>query len=411
MAEDAQADRQRVHGEQPRGLGRGPDLLRTAVPLSGADRARLAHRPRSPTRARPPGRSRRSSRRSAPSPLPRPLRGRSGRSRRTEQPRGSSSCSGCVGRAVVGVRVRRRVHPRLERDLRDTRRAVVLEAAAAPAADHVGGGRRAPLVAARARPHRPDRRTQSPSALGIGETAKTIWDTVKWPVVVGLLVVLIGILYYASPNVKLRGLRWVTPGSIVAVAVWLVASGAFAFYVARFGSCDKSYGTLGGVIVLLIWLLNRQPRDPLRAPAERRARAKPRDRGGPPARRGADPAAAARRARRRDADLTRRGRRWENPGRCPPARQASGLRHRKGRGRQVDRRARARQRRRRRAASGRSSARSARRSARRASSTAAETASTRTSSQDTCGRSRSTSRSRPASICCCRCRSGRWATC
>jgi membrane protein len=91
-------------------------------------------------------------------------------------------------------------------------------------------------------------------ALGIGETAKTIWDTVKWPVLVCLLVVLIGILYYASPNVKLRGLRWVTPGSIVAVAVWLLASGAFAIYVSRFGSFDKTYGTLGGVIVLLIWM-------------------------------------------------------------------------------------------------------------------------------------------------------------
>jgi membrane protein len=91
-------------------------------------------------------------------------------------------------------------------------------------------------------------------ALGIGETAKTIWDTVKWPVVLGLLVVLIGMLYYASPNVKLRGLRWVTPGSIVAVAVWALASGAFAIYVSRFGSFDKTYGTLGGVIVLLIWM-------------------------------------------------------------------------------------------------------------------------------------------------------------
>jgi membrane protein len=91
-------------------------------------------------------------------------------------------------------------------------------------------------------------------ALGIGETAKTIWDTAKWPVMLCLLVVIIGILYYASPNVKLRGLRWVTPGSVVAVAVWLLASGAFGIYASQFGSFDRTYGTLGGVIVLLIWM-------------------------------------------------------------------------------------------------------------------------------------------------------------
>ena len=57
-----------------------------------------------------------------------------------------------------------------------------------------------------------------------------------------------------TPNAKLRGFRWVTPGSIVALVVWLIASAAFAFYVANFGSYDKTYGTLGGVVVMLIWL-------------------------------------------------------------------------------------------------------------------------------------------------------------
>ncbi len=61
------------------------------------------------------------------------------------------------------------------------------------------------------------------------------------------------VLYYASPNVKLRGFKWVTPGSLVAIVVWAVASAAFAFYVANFGSYDKTYGTLGGLIALLVW--------------------------------------------------------------------------------------------------------------------------------------------------------------
>ena len=71
-----------------------------------------------------------------------------------------------------------------------------------------------------------------------------------------LVVVLLmfALLYYASPNVKLPGFRWVTPGSVLAIVVWLVASAAFAFYVANFGSYNKTYGALGGVIVFLVWL-------------------------------------------------------------------------------------------------------------------------------------------------------------
>ena len=71
---------------------------------------------------------------------------------------------------------------------------------------------------------------------------------------IALFMTLIAILYYASPNVKLRGFKWVTPGSIVALVVWVLASAAFAFYVATFGSYDKTYGTLAGVIVLLMWM-------------------------------------------------------------------------------------------------------------------------------------------------------------
>src|SRR5215211_2161681 len=90
--------------------------------------------------------------------------------------------------------------------------------------------------------------------LGISSTATTIWDIAKWPVMLAIVIAIIALLYYSTPNVKLRGLKWVTPGSIVAVVVWLLASAAFAFYVANFGSYDKTYGTLGGVVVMLMWL-------------------------------------------------------------------------------------------------------------------------------------------------------------
>jgi membrane protein len=64
---------------------------------------------------------------------------------------------------------------------------------------------------------------------------------------------MISILYYASPNVKLRGFKWVTPGSVVALVVWVIASAGFGVYVSNFGSYDKTYGALAGMIVLLIW--------------------------------------------------------------------------------------------------------------------------------------------------------------
>src|SRR3954447_14741845 len=90
--------------------------------------------------------------------------------------------------------------------------------------------------------------------LGISSTATTIWDIAKWPVMLAIVLAIIAVLYYSTPNVKLRGFKWVSPGSLVAVAVWLIASAAFAFYVANFGSYDKTYGTLGGVVVMLMWL-------------------------------------------------------------------------------------------------------------------------------------------------------------
>ncbi|MFJ9663486.1 YihY/virulence factor BrkB family protein [Streptomyces sp. NPDC101219] len=90
--------------------------------------------------------------------------------------------------------------------------------------------------------------------LGLGDTAITVWSIAKWPVLVVLVVFMIALLYWATPNAKVKGFRWITPGSFLALVIWLLASAGFAFYVANFGSYNKTYGTMAGVIVFLIWL-------------------------------------------------------------------------------------------------------------------------------------------------------------
>jgi membrane protein len=90
--------------------------------------------------------------------------------------------------------------------------------------------------------------------LGIGSTAVSIWNIAKWPVLLAVVVTMFAVLFYTAPNVKLAGFKWVTPGAVLAILVWLVASAAFAFYAANFGSYDKTYGTLGGLVCLLVWL-------------------------------------------------------------------------------------------------------------------------------------------------------------
>jgi membrane protein len=90
--------------------------------------------------------------------------------------------------------------------------------------------------------------------IGVGSTAVTVWSVAKWPVLVGVVILMFAVLYHAAPNVQLPGFRWVTPGALLALVVWLVASAAFGLYVANFGSYDKTYGTLGGIVVLLVWL-------------------------------------------------------------------------------------------------------------------------------------------------------------
>jgi membrane protein len=90
--------------------------------------------------------------------------------------------------------------------------------------------------------------------IGVSEIVVTIWDVAKWPVLVFLVSLMLAILYYAAPNVRQPGFRWITPGGIVAVIIWIAASVGFALYVAAFGSYNKTYGALGAVIVFLVWL-------------------------------------------------------------------------------------------------------------------------------------------------------------
>ena len=90
--------------------------------------------------------------------------------------------------------------------------------------------------------------------VGLGSTAVTVWNIAKWPVLLLVVSFMFALLYWAAPNVKQPGFRWVSPGGILAVVGWLIASGAFALYVGNFGSYNKTYGALGGVIVFLVWL-------------------------------------------------------------------------------------------------------------------------------------------------------------
>jgi membrane protein len=90
--------------------------------------------------------------------------------------------------------------------------------------------------------------------IGLGSTAVTVWNIAKWPVLLGIVITIISVLYYIAPNVKHPKFSWVTPGGIVAVLVWIVASVGFAFYAANFASYNKTYGSLGAMIVFLVWL-------------------------------------------------------------------------------------------------------------------------------------------------------------
>ncbi len=90
--------------------------------------------------------------------------------------------------------------------------------------------------------------------IGLGDTTVTVWNIAKWPVIALVVSQVIAFLYWVAPNVRQPGYRWISPGGVFAVALWIIASAAFAFYVSNFGSYNKTYGSLTAVIVFLIWL-------------------------------------------------------------------------------------------------------------------------------------------------------------
>jgi len=90
--------------------------------------------------------------------------------------------------------------------------------------------------------------------IGAGDTAVTVFNIAKWPVIALIVTQIFAFLFYVGPNVKQPGFRWVSPGGFLAVVLWIIASAAFAFYVANFGSYSKTYGSMAAVIIFLVWL-------------------------------------------------------------------------------------------------------------------------------------------------------------
>jgi membrane protein len=90
--------------------------------------------------------------------------------------------------------------------------------------------------------------------VGAGDTAVTVFNIVKWPVIALVVSQIFAFLYWVGPNVRQPGFRWISPGGVLAVVLWILASAAFAFYVANFGSYSKTYGSMAAVIIFLIWL-------------------------------------------------------------------------------------------------------------------------------------------------------------
>jgi membrane protein len=90
--------------------------------------------------------------------------------------------------------------------------------------------------------------------IGVGDTAVDAWNIAKWPVLLILVSLMFAVLYWAAPSVRHPGFRWITPGGLLATLGWVLASLAFAFYVANFGSYNKTYGALAGPIIFLVWL-------------------------------------------------------------------------------------------------------------------------------------------------------------
>ena len=267
----------------------------------------------------------------APADSP-PPRSRGSRSRSTDlgrpgrRARARHRCARCP---LVGVRLRRRLQPGDEPHLRGRGGPAVLADAADAADRHGRHGR-----ALRRRPGDPDRlRSASPSRSARRSASATTWSTVwniaKWPVLALVVMMIVALLYWATPNVQFTRFRIISVGCFVAILVWLVASVGFAFYVANFGSYNKTYGSIAGVVVGLLWLWITNVAllfgAELDAELERgrAAASRHRRRGDAPAARSATPAASRRprhggpRTSRCMRDIRLARRRTGRPGRPP----------------------------------------------------------------------------------------------
>jgi membrane protein len=91
-------------------------------------------------------------------------------------------------------------------------------------------------------------------AIGLGSTAATVWSIVRWPLALGTALLAYGLIYAYAPDREPRRLRWLTPGAIAGVAIWIIASVAFGIYIKNFSSYGAAYGAAGAVVVLLLWL-------------------------------------------------------------------------------------------------------------------------------------------------------------
>ena len=92
------------------------------------------------------------------------------------------------------------------------------------------------------------------SQIGLGETTAAVWRYARWPAALLAMILIYAVVYFAAPNVEIRRFQWITPGAMFGVLAWLLASLAFFFYVANFGSYQATYGAFAGMVILLVWL-------------------------------------------------------------------------------------------------------------------------------------------------------------
>jgi membrane protein len=90
------------------------------------------------------------------------------------------------------------------------------------------------------------------SMVGLGPAFAFTWNLLRWPIALALVALCIGLVYYFAPDAE-QDWEWITPGAVLATVLWLIASLGFKFYVSNFADYNESYGSLGGVIILMLW--------------------------------------------------------------------------------------------------------------------------------------------------------------